>query len=318
MMKTGDQIGLLTLIKKVPRPENKKREGTYWQCQCECGEVCVKHYRDLYDGSIKSCGCLKRRKPIYDKNEMIISNHAGIYGFQNIYNGKWYIGKTKNLYRRYLEHKHHAKGKEKQFYLAIEKYGWESFNYYILKEYEQIPAGQELSKMEEFFIKDKDSYHHGYNATDISSGGFSSESHKQKCTDILNDLNEKQKGANHPRALFSEEQIRDIFNLAMKGCPFKIVWEKYQGVTTMTKQSFHNLYTGRAYKNLLPDNWETRPAVTTNSILWGEDIINIRAKLLRGEDSKSIYKDYQEKCSWNVFKKVINNQTYKNIQPCID
>lgn len=317
-MKTGDQIGLLTLIKKVPRPENKKREGTYWQCQCECGEVCVKHYRDLYDGSTKSCGCLKRRKPIYDKNEMIISNHAGIYGFQNIYNGKWYIGKTKNLYRRYLEHKHHAKEKEKQFYLAIEKYGWESFNYYILKEYEQIPAGQELSKMEEFFIKDKDSYHHGYNATDISSGGFSSESHKQKCTDILNNLNEKQKGANHPRALFSEEQIRDIFNLAMKGCPFKIVWEKYQGVTTMTKQSFHNLYTGRAYKNLLPDNWETRPAVTTNSILWGEDIINIRAKLLRGEDSKSIYKDYQEKCSWNVFKKVINNQTYKNIQPCID
>ena len=33
---------------------------------------------------------------------------------------------------------------------------------------------------------------------------------------------------------------------------------------------------------------------------------------------KRIYEDYQEKCSWNVFKKVINNQTYKNIQPCID
>ena len=317
-MKANDKIGLLTLIKKVPRPKDKKREGTYWQCQCECGKICIKHYKDLYDGSTKSCGCLKRRKPIYDKNEAIISNHAGIYGFQNIYNGKWYIGKTKNLYRRYLEHKHHTKEKEKQFYLALEKYGWESFNYYILKEYNQIPSEQELSKMEEFFIKDKDSYHHGYNATDISLGGFSSENHRQKCTEILNNLNEKQKGANHPRALFSEEQIRDIFNLAMRGCPFKIVWEKYQGITTMTKQSFHNLYTGRTYKNLLPDNWEARPAVTTNSILWGEDIIDIRTRLLRGEASKNIYEDYQEKCSWNVFKKVINNQTYKNIQPCID
>ena len=38
-MKANDKIGLLTLIKKVPRPKDKKREGTYWQCQCECGKI---------------------------------------------------------------------------------------------------------------------------------------------------------------------------------------------------------------------------------------------------------------------------------------
>ena len=46
-MRANDKIGLLTLIKKVPRPKDKKREGTYWQCQCECGKICIKHYKDL-------------------------------------------------------------------------------------------------------------------------------------------------------------------------------------------------------------------------------------------------------------------------------
>ena len=317
-MKKGEKIGLLTLIEKVPQPEDKKRKGTYWLCQCECGKKCIKHYHDLYTGDTKSCGCLKHRKPIYDKNQTVISNHAGIYGFQNIYNGHWYIGKTKNLYRRYLEHKHHNKEKNKQFYQAIKKYGWESFNYYILKEYQQLPSEQELSEMEEFFIKEKDSYHHGYNATETSSGGFHSEEHKEKCTKILNSLNEQQKGAKHPRAMFTEEQVKDIFNLAMRGCPFKIAWEKYQNITHITKQSFHNLYTGRTYKNLLPKNWEERPAVTTNSVLWGEDVIDIRTRFFKGEDKREIFQDYKEKCSWNVFKDVINNKTYKNIQPCID
>ena len=42
------KLGLLTLIKKVPQPENKKRKGTYWLCECACGQQCIKHYQDLY------------------------------------------------------------------------------------------------------------------------------------------------------------------------------------------------------------------------------------------------------------------------------
>ena len=104
-MQSGDIFGLLTLIKKVPQPENKKRKGTYWLCECACGQQCIKHYQDLYSGDTKSCGCLKKRNPIYDKNNLEISNKAGIYGFQNIFNGHWYIGKAKNLYERYCDHK---------------------------------------------------------------------------------------------------------------------------------------------------------------------------------------------------------------------
>lgn len=34
---TGKTFGKLTVIKKVPRPENLKSAGAYWLCKCECG-----------------------------------------------------------------------------------------------------------------------------------------------------------------------------------------------------------------------------------------------------------------------------------------
>lgn len=318
-IKSGDRIGLLTLIKKVPKPIEKNRNGTYWLCKCDCGEECIKHYNDLHSKDTKSCGCLKRRKPVYDKIGVAVSNRAGIYGFQNIYNGHWYIGKSNNLYRRYLEHKNsYKKESNKQFYVAINKYGWDSFNYFILKEYSTIPSRKELVQAEEYYIKEKDSYHNGYNASEKSSGGFVSKAHEEKCTQVLDRLNKNQKDVNHPRAAFDEKTIKELFDLAMNGCPLSQAWKMYQGKINMTKASFHNTYNGYNYKNLLPDGWDSRPQVFTNSSLWGIDIIDIRERLLKGENPKNIYKDYQEKCSWNCFKNVKNNKTYKNIQPCID
>lgn len=318
-MEGGDRVGLLLLIEKVPKPINKTRDGTYWLCECDCGNTHIVHYNDLYSKDVKSCGCLKKRKPIYDKIGLEISNRAGIYGFQNIYNGKWYIGKTKNLYRRYCEHKNlYKNNQKKKFYQALNKYGWDSFNYYILKEYELIPPDKELSEMEELFIKEKDSYKNGYNASEKSSGGFISQEHKDKCTKILEKLNEKQKGVNHPRAAFNEVLIKEIFALAMDGCPASKAWEMYKEKVSMTKESFYQTYNGKNYKNLLPENWDERPHVATNSVLWGKDVIEIKKRLINGEDAKVIYNDYKDKCSWNVFKKLKNNKTYQHIQPCID
>ena len=76
---------MLTLIEKTSRPKGKNQRGTWWLCQCDCGKKAIINYHELYSGDTKSCGCLKVRKPIYDKNKTEISNKAGIYGFQNIY-----------------------------------------------------------------------------------------------------------------------------------------------------------------------------------------------------------------------------------------
>lgn len=316
----GDRYGMLTLIKKVPKPKDRGfRGGTcWWLCKCDCGKEKIVNYIDLYSGDTKSCGCLKHRTPIYDKKGIEISNKAGIYGFQNIYNGNWYIGKAKNLYNRYCDHKNDWKThQEKQFYKAIKKYGWESFNYYILKEYNEIPSKEELSAMEEYYIKKYNSYHNGYNASEKSSGGFYSQEHLNKCSKILEDLNKKQKGENHPRTDFTKEEILEIFDYAMRGAPVKEIYELYKA-HNITYESFKQIYQGKHFKEYLPKDWEKRPRVNTNATLWGEQVIDIKRRLSQGESINSIYELYKDKCSLAQLKKIQNNKTYKNIHPCID
>lgn len=317
-MKKGDKYGMLTLIDKVSRPEGKNRGGTWWLCKCDCGNTAIVNYHELWSGDTKSCGCLKLRKPIYDKNKVVISNKAGIYGFQNIYNGKWYIGKAKNLYNRYCDHKNDwPNHQEKQFYQAIKKYGWDAFNYYILKEYPEIPSKEELSKAEEELIQKYNAYKNGYNASTISSGGFYSEEHKEKCVKILGKLNNNQKNENHPRTDFTKEEIIEIFSYAMRGAPVKWVYERYKN-HKITYESFKEIYRGKHFKDYLPEGWDTRPSVSTNASLWGEWVIDIKTRIKNNESLESIYQDYKDRCSFDQLKNIKNNKTYKHICPCID
>lgn len=61
---TGNRYGLLTVLQRDhAHPVN----GSYWQCQCECGQLKVVRQNSLISGLTKSCGCLnhtteKRRK----------------------------------------------------------------------------------------------------------------------------------------------------------------------------------------------------------------------------------------------------------------
>lgn len=317
-MEKGDKFGMLTLIKRVPTPEGKTRKGVWWLCECDCGNTKIAHAADLYTGDTKSCGCLKSRKPIYDKNKVEISNHAGIYGFQNIYNGKWYVGKAKNLYNRYQDHHNDWKtNPNKQFYQAIQKYGWDNFNYYILKEYSEIPSNEELSSAEEFFIKQKDAYRNGYNASDKSSGGFYSKEHKDKCCEILDEINTKQKNENHPRTDFSKDEILQIFSYAMQGAPVGWVYQQYK-THHITYESFKRIYQGEHFRDYLPEGWEKRPRVSTNATLWGSWVIDIKTRFMQGESLEEVYSLYKDRCSIEQLKNIKNNKTYKQIQSRID
>ena len=53
----GQTFGLLTVIERVPRPENVKN-GTYWKCQCKCGNYHIAEAANLKKGAVASCGCL--------------------------------------------------------------------------------------------------------------------------------------------------------------------------------------------------------------------------------------------------------------------
>ena len=59
---TGRKFGRLTVLGIDETNENTRR--TYWFCQCECGNFKSVRSDSLQNGSIKSCGCLKREQDV--------------------------------------------------------------------------------------------------------------------------------------------------------------------------------------------------------------------------------------------------------------
>ena len=55
----GKSFGKLTVLKKVPKPENLKTPGAYWLCKCECGKEKIILGKSLINGSTTSCGACR-------------------------------------------------------------------------------------------------------------------------------------------------------------------------------------------------------------------------------------------------------------------
>ena len=53
---TGEKYGRLTAIQPV---EHVKGKGVLWLCKCDCGNTTIKPAKELRNGHVKSCGCLK-------------------------------------------------------------------------------------------------------------------------------------------------------------------------------------------------------------------------------------------------------------------
>lgn len=88
-----------------------------------------------------------------------------IYQISNDINDKVYVGKTlSSIEKRFNEHCKDAfriRYEKRPLYDAMQKYGIEHFTISLLGEY---PV-EELSNREVFWIKEKNSFHNGYNAT---------------------------------------------------------------------------------------------------------------------------------------------------------
>lgn len=320
----GKKYNHLTIIKVLPpyveRPYSTN--SLYVECECDCDNKTIIRtgLYNLKDNNVKSCGCLKRKVPLIDKKGYKIDHRAGIYRFENCFNGKSYIGKAKDIHKRYLEHKEYKSSTEylndKQLYQAFDKYGFENFNFYIEVAFDEIPKPEILSKLEEEYIIKYDSYKNGYNASLNSSGGFYSKEHEEKCCKILEELNKKQKGVNHPRTNLTEEIIKKVFDYGMKGAPSHWVYDNIPELKENYKNyhSFQQLYAGKQFQNLIPDGYENRPKVYSSSKLWGKDVQDIRKRAKNNEKLKDIYNLYKDKICYNGLLDIVNNKSYKNIQ----
>ena len=63
---TGQRFGKLVAIEPT---ELRDRGAVVWRCRCDCGREKLVNTRQLINGSVKSCGC--QRKKVIQPDEII-------------------------------------------------------------------------------------------------------------------------------------------------------------------------------------------------------------------------------------------------------
>jgi group I intron endonuclease len=124
-----------------------------------------------------------------------------IYCYHCISTGKKYIGQTSYEEKRKKEHQRKSKHLKNKFYNAVRKYGWESFIYGVIEEYDV----EYLNEKEMYYIDLNNTYRDGYNSTmggDGVRGLIPSEETRKKLS-----ISAKNRTDIHPRKkYFTEEE----------------------------------------------------------------------------------------------------------------
>ena len=87
----------------------------------------------------------------------------GIYKITNKITGECYIGQSKNIYKRWMQHCYKCYGNENEkFARAIRRYGLPNFTFEVV---EYCDTKDALDDREMYWIKYYNSYNKGYNST---------------------------------------------------------------------------------------------------------------------------------------------------------
>ncbi|WMU08192.1 putative intron-associated endonuclease 1 [Clostridium phage vB_CtyS-FA70] len=105
-----------------------------------------------------------------------------IYVAENTVNGKRYVGQTiRKFEERQAHHKKDSEVCDFKFYRAIRKYGWDNFNWAVIVE--GVESVESLNSLEQYWIKELDTFKNGYNSTTGGEGCIVSAETKKKMSE---------------------------------------------------------------------------------------------------------------------------------------
>jgi len=231
-----------------------------------------------------------------------------IYKITNNINGKCYIGRTKDINRRFSDHKRLAftksihKEYEKALYRAFRKYGINNFTFEILEETE-FPIEREI-----YWIDFFQSNLNGYNA-DAGGLGGSLPGH---CS-----------GERNGRAKLTTEDIVQIRTDYNNGVRRRDCYLKYQDRIGIS--GFADIWQGKSWINILPEvyteaNKDIHNKIEKNSAITRrefstEEIQEIRQAKKDGMRKKIVFEKYAKgRVSINTFSDIWYEKSYKEIK----
>jgi len=137
-----------------------------------------------------------------------------IYVAENTVNGKRYVGQTRRKFEeRQAHHKKDSEVCDFKFYRAICKYGWDNFNWAVIVE--GVESVESLNRLEQYWIKELDTFKNGYNSTTGGEGCIVSAETKKKMSESrkgrhLSEETKKKISESHKGKHFSEEHRKKL------------------------------------------------------------------------------------------------------------
>lgn len=229
---------------------------------------------------------------------------CGIYKITNLVNNKIYIGKSKNIEKRWKQHIDEAyHGSQRLLCKAIRKYKECNFSFQIIEsipieKYDKISSSREI-----YWIAYYDSYKQGYNMTPGGDGGSVKGIHA---------------GLKSKQAKLTKEDIIDIRtdykNLVLKQDSYK----KYKDKISLA--TFSRVWNNQTYKEIMQEVYTTenkaiqsrrQPPNKNGAKLKEKQVIEIRKLYKQGIGITELSKQY--KVAYMTIYKIINYITWKDI-----